>query len=264
MKIFTRVYIIFCIALLSSLYTAFSIDYTYINLHIHNNAVPEQTLDSLSFGVNIFATDSIDAFLGEKEYPTIGLPSSIFMAYMVTFDARQNQTVWTWHDYRPFAKDSQHFYREYNIKLFFGEGTSVTVSWDKLSDYIDSAYVQDPFAAYINVNMKQFNEFTTDNILLDEFVFKIWFNTTGTSVAESYNESKLSVFPNPTKNFININPDIQFHSITIYDISGMEIFKKVSNNSSNLINLPNLNSGIYLVKICDIFGNNYFDKIIIQ
>jgi|GEM_PF-1657413 len=264
MKTLNRYVIIISFMALFSFYNAFSLDNTYINLHIHNNAVPKQTFDSLSFGVNMIATDSLDAFLGEKEYPTTGLPAGIFMAYLVAFDARQNQTVWTWHDFRPFARDSQHFYREYNIKLFFGEGSAVTISWDKLSDYIDSAYVQDPFAAYINVDMKKSNEFTTDNILLDEFVFKIWFNTTGTSINENLNNRKLLVYPNPTKNILFINPEIQFRSLTLYDLSGLEIFKIVSNNPSNLINLPNLNSGIYFVRIYDNLGNNYFDKIIIQ
>ena len=246
------------------LFNAISKDSEIIRLYLSNNATPPQTLDSLSFGIHYLATDSLDANLGEKEYPPIGLPADIFMGYMITYDARQQEVVWTWHDFRPFAKDSSHFYREYRIKLFFGEGTAVTIRWDHLSGFIDSAKVQDPFAAYYDVNMKDTNQFTTNEILLDEFVIKVWFNTTGTSVDENIPLNASIVYPNPAHNILNINPDIQAQSIILFDYMGNEIKRFDSNSMENKIILPNLNYGVYFIKVNDMSGNNYIDKVIIQ
>ena len=243
---------------------AISNDGEIIKLYLRNNATPPQMLDSLSFGVNYLATDSLDAHLGEKEYPPIGLPAGIFMGYMITYDARQQEEVWTWHDFRPFAIDSQHFYREYRIKLFFGEGSAVSIRWDNLSGFIDSAKVQDPFAAYFNINMKDTNQFTTNEILLDEFVFKVWFNTTGTSVDESNFANSPLVYPNPAHNILNINPDIQAQSMIIFDYMGNEIQHFDVNPRESKIILPNLDYGVYFIKVNDLSGNNYIDKIVIQ
>ena len=245
-------------------FQAISNDSEIIKLYLKNNATPPQMLDSLSFGIHYLATDSIDTDLGEKDYPPIGLPADIFMAYLITYDARQQQDVWTWHDFRPFAKDSQHFYREYKIKLFFGEGSAVTIRWDNLSSYIDSAKVQDPFAAYYDIDMKDTNQFTTTEILLDEFVFKVWFNTTGTSVYDNNFTNSLVVFPNPTRNILNIAPNIQSKSLILYDYMGNVIKRFDIKPMEYKIILPNLDFGVYFVNIIDIFGNIYSDKIIIQ
>lgn len=264
MKFSYKVYIVSIILFIASFPNLYAIDNIIIKLNLQNNANPPQRFDSLSFGVHILATDSIDYSLGEKEYPPIGLPSDIFMGYLIFNDARQNQQVWTWHDYRPFSNDSQHFYKEYNLKLFFGEGSAVTVSWQGLSGYIDSAKVQDPFAAYIDVNMKDTNSFTTDNILLDDFIFKVWFNTTGTSVEENNSASNSALCYLIDDNTLQIHPEIHPQSLFLYDIRGTELKRYTSNQFNNLYILPNLYVGIYFIRIIDIYGINYFDKIIIR
>lgn len=264
MKHIFKFVFILLILLITAVTNNFAADSVYIKLKIKNNAIPSQSLDKLAFGIHSLATDSLDAMLGEKEYPPIPLPSGIFMAYMISYDARQNQTVWTYLDIRPFAKDSDHFYREYNMRLFFGLGSAVTVSWDNLSNYIDSAKVQDPFGYLVNIDMKKANEFTTNDILLDEFIFKIWFNTTGTSIKDDKNTISSIIFPNPATDFINIDKKIQIKSFVLFNLIGNELLNLNSTYTSNTISLPNLETGIYFAKISDFDGNNYFEKIIIR
>lgn len=62
-------------------------------------------------------------------------------------------------------------------------------------------------------------------------------------------ESKLSVYPNPTTSFINIqnNDGEKIESITIGDLTGRTV--KYVDQSSNKINVQDLPKGVYLLKI---------------
>ncbi len=79
--------------------------------------------------------------------------------------------------------------------------------------------------------------------------------------------SMLSVFPNPTRDHINLASawlnDAQSYKITIYDLPGSEIksFITIPSGSNIRIDVNNLNMGIYLGKISDSADTHFFKFI---
>ena len=57
----------------------------------------------------------------------------------------------------------------------------------------------------------------------------------------------LQIFPNPTKNIINIKNITEIKKIKIFDYLGKEVLTQTENN--NEINVENLSKGIYLIEI---------------
>lgn len=74
----------------------------------------------------------------------------------------------------------------------------------------------------------------------------------------------LNFYPNPTKNFINI----QYHSIqqiSIIDFTGRILIQQNFNKTNNIkLNVENLSKGIYLLKVVDVKGNVQTKKLIVE
>jgi serine beta-lactamase-like protein LACTB, mitochondrial len=95
-----------------------------------------------------------------------------------------------------------------------------------------------------------------------EIVFSV--STIAYSDCENKN-SNLKVYPNPTKNFINIDLDqnIGRVNISITDLYGKTVFNQDFENMTNeKINLEDFANGIYTLRIIDAELNNYNFKII--
>ena len=98
----------------------------------------------------------------------------------------------------------------------------------------------------INVNEKLF--FTAS---VGAYGKELWvLNTTLLSTSTNItNENKLSIFPNPVNNILNIqNVDNKLiDKVTISDLTGKKVLEQ--NNNSNIINVENLQKGMYLLQI---------------
>ena len=73
-------------------------------------------------------------------------------------------------------------------------------------------------------------------------------------------KSKLSIYPNPTSDYLYIKSAIAINEIQILDLNG-----RIINNASvvdNRVYLGSIANGIYLVKILDADGNSTTEKII--
>ena len=80
--------------------------------------------------------------------------------------------------------------------------------------------------------------------LIDEISIK---NSSNESIKEDYN---LSVYPNPASNILHINNiNLLGEEYKIYDMSGKMIIKGI--NNTNEINIENLSTGTYSIKIKD-------------
>lgn len=81
------------------------------------------------------------------------------------------------------------------------------------------------------------------------------------------NNKKVSIYPNPVKDNLNINiKDFSGEvSVKIIDFNGREVFNKNINNfiTSNALDLSAFSSGIYVLKLSG-EGFNYSEKIIIE
>lgn len=69
-------------------------------------------------------------------------------------------------------------------------------------------------------------------------------NLISTGINKLENEEELSIFPNPTSSFININNSTN-STYTIYDLYGKEVLKGQLSASYNSINVKTLKSGLY-------------------
>jgi len=75
-----------------------------------------------------------------------------------------------------------------------------------------------------------------------------------------YNE--ISIFPNPTNNYININNLPKESTLYIYDLSGQILITEKLNILDNKINTSSLSKGVYYCKIQS--SENYFFKLVIN
>lgn len=72
--------------------------------------------------------------------------------------------------------------------------------------------------------------------------------------SSSFETSSVFIYPNPVKDYLSINSDVEIDSVEIYNLSGQLILK---NNNSKNIQTTNLSSGVYLIKIFSF--NNVLD-----
>lgn len=71
---------------------------------------------------------------------------------------------------------------------------------------------------------------------------------------------KIHFYPNPTKDYLFVDTEVEIKEIKIFDINGRSINNL--NFESNSMYLGNIEKGIYLAKITDINGNTTTEKII--
>ena len=88
---------------------------------------------------------------------------------------------------------------------------------------------------------------------------------TATSIIENSYSDMIKIFPNPTKDIINIDipENINIKSISIYSIDGKLVKKNKYLYNSGQLDINKLNIGSYILNI-EIDNNNNFSKIIIK
>lgn len=84
------------------------------------------------------------------------------------------------------------------------------------------------------------------------------------SVEETDFANGISVYPNPAKDVVNItfSNNAKCRSIDIYSIDGR--LMKSQNDSFNKINIANLTSGLYLIKVRMNDGKEFTEKIVVK
>ena len=96
----------------------------------------------------------------------------------------------------------------------------------------------------------------------DFFAAKLAASVCGTAVStEEFNRLQLNVYPNPTTDIVNIDTDEQLSNYIIYDVSGRQIQSNLF-AGSNQINLQNVNSGVYFIKVTTVQGNSGTVKVV--
>ncbi|MDC8000688.1 T9SS type A sorting domain-containing protein [Aequorivita todarodis] len=71
----------------------------------------------------------------------------------------------------------------------------------------------------------------------------------GTIGVEDFSASSFSVYPNPVKDMLNIKSAASVDKVTVYDILGKVVLQETPGKISPAINMSNLASGSYLVKV---------------
>lgn len=74
------------------------------------------------------------------------------------------------------------------------------------------------------------------------------------------NNLKVKMYPNPAQDILNIDADSDLRSVEIYSLRG----QKVLSSSEKQVNINNLSSGMYMVRVQDTHGNIATQKVIKQ
>lgn len=94
--------------------------------------------------------------------------------------------------------------------------------------------------------------------LSDSQVSNLYSNNTLSIADFSQNNLKVTLYPNPVNDILNIDVENEIKLVEIYNIQG----KKVIQSSNKLIETNSLNSGIYMVRIEDVNGAVATQKLI--
>jgi len=80
------------------------------------------------------------------------------------------------------------------------------------------------------------------------YIDNIYFSKSSVLNTENFTLAKVSLYPNPTTNFINISSENNIQKASIYNILGKVVETIYINEKSKRINVSNLSSGIYLIR----------------
>ena len=119
-----------------------------------------------------------------------------------------------------------------------------TLNGDSLKVTIDGGNV------YINDAMVTAADIMADNGVV-HVIDKVLIPDQTTTSVTNLNESEIKLYPNPATDYINIDLPSVSGNISIVNITGKTILIKDIRSSVERIDLSDLNSGIYLVRIQD-------------
>lgn len=144
--------------------------------------------ESAYFGVAEDATYGIDSEFSEFDFPGNPFPNQIFMMYFRIIDEVNDEDLLTYRDYKPAPKDSNLFYRRYELRVDYGANNAdtVTLSWSKLPKSVVSAFIYDSLRFGLDdFNMIEAQSVKVNNRFNDKFLISILFDRTATSVEEN-------------------------------------------------------------------------------
>ncbi len=81
-------------------------------------------------------------------------------------------------------------------------------------------------------------------LYLDDFE---WKKETTMGVFDANNQNNFRYYPNPVRDYLNIDSDKGIEKVEIYDVNGRLIYHSVFNKRNVQINIQELSSGVYIV-----------------
>lgn len=84
-----------------------------------------------------------------------------------------------------------------------------------------------------------------------------WFYGLLTDAEMVFTEDKLNVYPNPSNDIINIESPSSFQNIELIDITGKTVLSSNSEGSLMKLNISNISTGIYTIKVINDLGTSY-------
>lgn len=148
------------------------------------------------------------------------------------------------------------YYDHYKVDVL----NTSTGDWNTLWDAVDQPEwvnqfqepVQLDLSAYQGQNIKlrwRAHNNGSDILTYSWFIdnVKVVATDTLSSVNENYLETK--IYPNPVDNILNINTEEEIQSISIYNVLSVKVMEITINNKKAVIDLSDLESGLYFVEI---------------
>ena len=133
-----------------------------------------------------------------------------------------------------------------------GDGNNPTTGTMTLAENSDPNVLPNFYESYLNINLNNGNGNGTFNYfgVHDPMGNSINFETLSI-VEELLVESDIKIYPNPTTNIINIDTQYAIDKIEVYNIIGKLVLTSIEKS----INLRQLDSGVYLLKVASERGN---------
>lgn len=107
---------------------------------------------------------------------------------------------------------------------------------------------------------------TSEDVLFEEFVpsygqaLDFTLNVTSLGV-NSFDKNLLSIYPNPVKDVLNVSYKSEISEVKIYNLLGQEVLSKTINSGDFNLNVSNLSTGSYVVKLMATEGQHSFKLI---
>lgn len=98
--------------------------------------------------------------------------------------------------------------------------------------------------------------------LLSEAILEIT-NNLPTSTSEITNNTEVSFYPNPAQNFVDIESSSIINRVELFNLEGQLISAIEDNRRVLTLQLDDVNSGIYVVRITDAEGNTHSEKLVV-
>lgn len=247
--------------------------------------LPSYTITaSSSNGGNINPTGSITVYEGESKTFTITPDPGFEIAALVvdndtieptptyTFsNVTQNHTIAA-----SFSEMTGPCLPPLNLIVNVIDATSVRMSWQGGADVYVIAYGTND--TYNHAASTSENSIVISDLLpQSSYVWKIKsvcgdleteyidgqpFITSGHGVGED-NSDVFSLWPNPAQETLNVIGE-NIEKIDVFNMQGQAVLSVSTNDVTTVLGVSNLNSGLYLVRITDVFGNSWLDKLIIM
>ncbi|WP_310555840.1 CotH kinase family protein [Flavobacterium sp.] len=168
------------------------------------------------------------------------------------------------------ASNPTVFFNKYGIVAFdqytrnFSNKSQKIVLADAFGNVIDSVEYFDtspwPTAADGSGSYLELTDVTLDNNLASSWIA----STNALLYTNQFNTINTSLFPNPVVDVVTIQSNQELALIEIFDISGKKVHTAYLNSNRAQINMSNMMSGFYIVKILDSNGKMETQKIVKQ
>jgi len=73
--------------------------------------------------------------------------------------------------------------------------------------------------------------------------------STSLSTAEFNSESLFAYYPNPVNDNLTLKAQKEISNVSVYNMLGQEVYRNAPNSVDNLVNMSDLQSGAYFVKV---------------
>lgn len=176
------------------------------------------------------------------------------------FDITSLKMLGASHDYSLTIEGGRYAVWEFNNILLPDENTNEPASHgyvmfeiDLLPGLTDGQEIRNTAGIYFDFNPV---------ILTNTSVSKVDFST-GLQ-RELVADLKANIYPNPVNNLLHIEvADAQSISVQLFDLAGRQVLEELGTNRIAL-DVANIQTGVYLVKLSDEKGNTHYSRIAIE
>lgn len=146
---------------------------------------------------------------------------------------------------------NKYFFADYcTAEIAYINGTNGTITWA-----LNPAGNVTSFGEDVNGELY---------VSIGSVIYKLYDSTLGVT---DFNKNGLSFYPNPAKTeiFITNTTNAALSKVNIFDLTGkLVLTKALENNQTPSVTITSLSSGMYLISVEDLTGNQYQSKLIVE